>query len=406
MNRGAGSNRRRAPCAPRECVLLSTASPTKTPGHTAASSSAFETSRPAWVARHCSSANAFGASATGSSLPVQVAAHGIQAEFGEGQDAVGRHGVDECPDLTESLPIPHRPRTGDCAFRVTVYTVSSWRFGEFIRSCHAGDRLLVPRWSIARRLRLPPVASATGRTSHCSRSQALRRLQGTPRRRCARHAARAAAAEPRRPHLPGQHEGGARAAVHEPGPQPHLRLQPRRGQAAPSPRRRGSTRRWPWRTGARRWCSDRTSTRRWCPEAEPVAFELVQKAVALESARDAARARLHRRARRSATPASPTIGRPADRAYADAMRARDARVSGRPRRPHALCRGVDGPAAVELLDARRPAVRRDAPGAGDAASRCWPPTRTIPARFTSGFTCGSPPTRRSVPRPKPIACCR
>ena len=44
--------------------------------------------------------------------------------------------------------------------------------------------------------------------------------------------------------------------------------------------------------------------------------------------------------------------------------------------------------------------------AGGARAGARDATRTIPARCTCGFTCGSRPTRPSAPKPKPIACCR
>ena len=100
--------------------------------------------------------------------------------------------------------------------------------------------------------------------------------------------------------FPVDHEGGARAALHQPGREPGLRLQPRRGRAARSPKPRGSI---PTLAMAywgqalvlgpehQRGDGRRRTSRRRCA--------LVQKAVALKAHGHAARARLHRRARRA-----------------------------------------------------------------------------------------------------------
>ncbi len=94
------------------------------------------------------------------------------------------------------------------------------------------------------------------------------------------------------------------------------------------------------------------------PEDEPKALALAQKAASLK-----ARATPRERAYIDAVLARYT-GKPEDRAqanlaFANAMRTVVAAVSRRCRRANDLRRVVDEPAAVELLDARRCAVRRD-----------------------------------------------
>ena len=184
-------------------------------------------------------------------------------------------------------------------------------------------------------------AGTTPRRSRASRWRRGCRTSASTRSRCRTH-------EP------------PRAAVHQPGPEPGLRLQPRRGGARVRRGGAARSRAARWRTGARRSCSARTSTRRWTPEDEPKALELVQKAVALKAKATAARARLHRRARRRATPARP---RTAPRPTAPTP----TRCASWSRQfPHDLdartlyAEALMDSAAVELLDARRPALRRDA----------------------------------------------
>ena len=93
------------------------------------------------------------------------------------------------------------------------------------------------------------------------------------------------------------------------------------------------------------------------PDDEPKAHELAQKAVALKakaSARE--RAYIDAVAQRYSGKADDRAAR--DQAYADAMRELSTPLPGRPRRRHALRRGADGPAALELLDAGRDALPR------------------------------------------------
>ncbi len=80
--------------------------------------------------------------------------------------------------------------------------------------------------------------------------------------------------------------------VHQPGPEPGLRVQPRRG--GPRVPRSGAARSriWRWPTGGRRSCSARTSTRRWSRTRSRRRYELVQKAVSLKARGYAARAGL------------------------------------------------------------------------------------------------------------------
>ena len=95
------------------------------------------------------------------------------------------------------------------------------------------------------------------------------------------------------------------------------------------------------------------------PDDEKKAFELAQKAVSSEGESHAARAGLHRRDRGAlhGKGGRPQEGRPRVRG-GDASD--DEGVPGRCGRQDDLRRIADGPAAVELLDARRRAVRRDA----------------------------------------------
>ena len=119
---------------------------------------------------------------------------------------------------------------------------------------------------------------------------------------------RAATAEPRRPHLPGHDEVGSRAAVHQPGPEPRLRLQPRRGR----PRvRRGGAARSALRDGvlgpgAR--ARPQHQRARWRPTTSRRRCELVQKAAPLKARRHPARAGVHRRAGAALHRASRTTG--------------------------------------------------------------------------------------------------
>ena len=142
----------------------------------------------------------------------------------------------------------------------------------------------------------------------------------------------------------------------------------------------------------------RTTSRRRC--------ELVQKAVSL-----GARARRRASATTSTRWRSATPARPTDRAGGRSrVRRRDARageeVSARSRRRDDLRRVADGPAAVELLDARRPAARGHERGRSPRSSGCSPRTRSIRARCTTGSTCGSRPRRPNAPRRRPTGCCR
>ena len=121
------------------------------------------------------------------------------------------------------------------------------------------------------------------------------------------------------------------------------------------------------------------------------------------------------RRRRASAPTStpwPPLHRQAGRSRhgQPRVRRRDAQrrggVSRRPRCAHDVRRVADEPAAVELLDARRRAVRRDARSRRVARRGAAAQSESSRARCTCGFTCGSRPTRRSGPKPKPIGCCR
>ena len=250
----------------------------------------------------------------------------------------------------------------------------------------------------------PTGGGRVGRASPGSRPQALRRFQGRRGAGGARHAARSAAPEPGRPHLPGEHQGGARAVVHEPGPQPHLRLQPRRGKARL--RRGGAARPDAGHGVLGPGPGARTEhQRRHGARGRAGGVRTRAEGGGAQGPRHAARARVHRRAGQALHRQARRSGRGRPRLCRRHAR-RDPRLSRRPRCPHAARRGVDGPAPVELLDARRPAVRRDAAGAGHAREGADRPQEPSRARSTSGFTSGNPPTRPSGPRRKPIACCR
>ena len=198
-----------------------------------------------------------------------------------------------------------------------------------------------------------------------ARTQALRAPSRIRSSVGARHAARAAAAEPRRAHVQGDDEVGARAAVHQSGREPRLRVQSRRSRPRVCRSRapRSRTARWP--TGVTRSCSARTSTRRWSRRTNRRRSSWLRRRRSLKPKATRARAGVHRRARRSATPASRKIGsRPTARSPTRC-------ASWSPPYPtdldaKTILRGIaDGPAALELLDARRPAVRRDARRSGD-----------------------------------------
>ena len=199
-----------------------------------------------------------------------------------------------------------------------------------------------------------PVAAQTP-----DRPPALPNPPGSPNSR-APAGTGAAAAEPRRAHLPRHDEIGARAAVHQPGPEPRLRLQPRRGgrafaeaarldptcamaywgqalvlgpniNAAMDARRRAE--------GAASW------RRRPC--------RLKAQGDARGSAPTSTRSR-------SATPGKPDDRQAADHAFADAMREVARHFPDDLDAQTILRRIAHGPAPVELLDARRPALRGDA----------------------------------------------
>ena len=85
-------------------VPFSTASPTNTPGHTADSNSCFETRRPACAGQELQQRERLRRERHDLVAAIQVAADRIEPEFAEGQDAVRSHGSDAA-DLTESSPI-------------------------------------------------------------------------------------------------------------------------------------------------------------------------------------------------------------------------------------------------------------------------------------------------------------
>ena len=170
-----------------------------------------------------------------------------------------------------------------------------------------------------------------------------------PRRR-----AGAAAAEPRHAHVSGVDDEAAGAALHQPGPEPRLRLQPRRGAAAPSARRRVSIPNLAMAYWGQALVLGPNINAAMEPNEEPHAYELMQKAHV------ARRQGARRASGRSSTrwPQRYSGKRRRPRRQRRGLRRRDARrapaVPRRPRHRDALRRVDDGPAAVGLLDARRP----------------------------------------------------
>ena len=133
----------------------------------------------------------------------------------------------------------------------------------------------------------------------------------------ARHAAGAAAAEPRRSHVPGQHQVERAQLFMNQG----LNLaygfnHAEAARAFAEAARLDPT--LPWPTGARRSCSARTSTRRWTPDDEPKALALAQKALALK-AKATPRERAYIDAVAARYTGNAEDRAKADRAYADAM---------------------------------------------------------------------------------------
>ena len=196
-------------------------------------------------------------------------------------------------------------------------------------------------------------------------------------RRPRRHAAGAAAAEPRRPHVPGRHDGRARAAVHQPGRESRLRrsITPRR--RARSPKRRGSIRRRDGYWGQALVLGPNINAPM-TPDDEPKAFALAQKAVALKAKAIAARARLHRRGR------GALHRPPEDRAKADKrLRRRDGAARRRVSRTISTRRTLYAEALMDLTPWNYwtrdgAAVRRHRQIIDVARDACWRATTNHP----------------------------
>ena len=153
-----------------------------------------------------------------------------------------------------------------------------------------------------------------------------------------------------RPATPG-------AALHQPGPEPGLRLQPRRGPPCLSRGRAPRSEPGDGATGGRRWCSGPTSTRRWSRTRSRTRYELVQKALSLKSRADARASGPTSTRWPSAIRARPTTGGRATRRTPTRCGGCIERYPERSRRRDAVRRVDDGPAAVGLLAARRRAAR-------------------------------------------------
>ena len=77
----------------------------------------------------------------------------------------------------------------------------------------------------------PARATPGAGPGRAAQPRTLRQARGLRSARSTRDAAGPAPAEPRGPHVPRLDEGRTRATLHQPGPQPDLRLQSRRGRA-------------------------------------------------------------------------------------------------------------------------------------------------------------------------------
>ena len=170
--------------------------------------------------------------------------------------------------------------------------------------------------------------------------------------RASRRAARTPAAESRQPHLSGHDAVAGRAAVHQPGPEPVVRLQPCGGGprvprgGAPRPRMRDGVLGPGSRARAEHQRHDGPDGRADRPTSSR------RRRVALKAnASERERAYIDALAQRYSGNADDRAA--SDRPMPTAMREVVAAVSGRSRRRHALHRVGDGPAAVGLLDARR-----------------------------------------------------
>ena len=207
---------------------------------------------------------------------------------------------------------------------------------------------------------LAPVAGAAGRAGGAAATSTTTTPAGYDRRR--------RPGMPLAPRLqnlgvhtfPVTHEGRARAAVHQPGPEPGLRRSTTPKRRARSPRRRGSIPTLAMAYWGQALVLGPNINAPMDAEDEPKALALVQKAVALK-----AKATPRERAYIDALAARYT-GKAEDRASGRSRLRRGDAQAGRERIPDDLdartlyAEVADGPAAVELLDARRPAVRRDA----------------------------------------------
>ena len=205
--------------------------------------------------------------------------------------------------------------------------------------------------------------------------------------------------------FPCQHESRARAALHQPGPEPGLRLQPRgsRARVRRSRPARPRPRDGVLGTGARARTEHQRGDER--GRRAEGASPRPESGVA-EGHGHAARARLHRRARRPLHRQGRATARRPIAPMPTAMR----RVA------QSFPDDLDAQTlyAEALMDLRpwnywtrdgKP-YRRDDGSCRRRSSRCWRSTRTIRVRCICGFTCGRRPTRRSAPKRKRIACCR
>ena len=225
MNRGSLES---SPSALRSSriVLLSTASPTNTPGQTRRAIPASRPAGPPGRARNCSSANAFGASATICCAAIQVAADRIEAEIAECQDAFGRHGSRK--RRSYRILTNRSPRATRFRARAAPYNYQDTFSEGLIYAIHSTRSFALPLVVAAAVLAPPVVAGAAAQTTALSAQTSTT----TPRRSPA--PAPGAPIAPRLQNLgahtfPVSTKVAARAVVHEPGPEPDLWVQPRRG---------------------------------------------------------------------------------------------------------------------------------------------------------------------------------
>ena len=220
-----------------------------------------------------------------------------------------------------------------------------------------------------------------------------------PRRR-----AGAAAAEPRHAHVPGDDDERRRAALHQPGTEPGLRLQPRRGPARVP--RGGAARSDPGDGLLGPGAGARPEHQRGDGAQRRAARRRAGAEGALARAAGARRASA-RSSTRSATRYSGRADQRVanDQAYADAMRAVHEQFPDDLDIADALRRVDDGPAAVGLLDARRPPARRHRgdrrPHRGRDAPQPEPSGRAAHVHPPGGGD-----GRPSGPRAPPTRCCR